>query len=92
MPLREYIYDRNITALKEFIQDGGLSSDIAIYKYAKGDHYIILCINKDLIRFVDAQDCISDLKNEKDLWWAIKNQVEIPLEFGNKKLKRLMIP
>ena len=45
----------NINVIKEFVQSHGLISNIAIYKYAKGDHYVILSNNDDLIQLIERQ-------------------------------------
>ena len=89
-PVKEYIYDRNVEVIKEFVQNQGLISNIAIYKYAKGDHYVILSNNRDIIQLIESKGDISDLKNDARLRWSIKTGAVIPLDFGNKRLKRLM--
>ncbi len=83
LPLREYIYDGDINIIKEFVGNKGLISDIAIYKYAKGDHYVILSNNDDLIHFIESQGTVSDLKNDAGLRWSVKTGIAIPLDFGN---------
>ena len=90
VPLREFIYDRDVNIIKEFVQQHGLISDIAIYKYAKGDHFVILSNNQDLVQFIEGQGNSADLKNDRELRWAIKSGTAIPLDFGNRRLKRLM--
>jgi hypothetical protein len=89
--LREYIYDKNIDSIKEFAQKRELISHVAIYKYAKGDHYVVLTNHEDLVQFIEYQGSVADLNEEAALRWSIKTGTVIPFDFGNKRLKKLMI-
>jgi hypothetical protein len=77
-------------SVRDFAEDRGLAANLCIYKRAKGDNYIVLSNSLEIISFIDRQEGIVLVASDDHIMKVIKEQVDYPYVYGNKRLKYLI--
>ena len=88
--VHEYLFENEINELKGFVEDKGLLSQIAVYRFNKPPAFVVLSSNEEINRFIESSDGCTKLRKGDKIRWTIKYQTEIPCIYGNKGLKKLM--
>ncbi|HSZ35177.1 MAG TPA: hypothetical protein VK772_17810 [Puia sp.] len=90
LTVQEYLFENEIIELKGFVEDKGLVSHIAVYRFNVPPAFVVLSSNEEINRFIESGNGFTKLKKSDKLRWTIKYQTGIPCIYGNKGLKKLM--
>jgi hypothetical protein len=88
--VNEYLFENEIIELKRFVEDKGLVSHIAVYRFNVPPAFVILSSNEEINRFIESSNGFNKLRKGDKIRWTIKYQAGIPCIYGNKGLKKLM--
>jgi hypothetical protein len=88
--VKAYYLSMPIGPFKDFAEGKRLSANLCIYKRAKGDNYIMLSNSVELISFIGRQEAIVVIEKNDPVLRVVKEQLEFPFVYGNKRLKYLI--
>ena len=90
LTVQEYLFENEIIELKGFVEDKGLVSHVAVYRFNVPPVFVVLSSNEEINRFIESSNGFTKLKKGDKLRWTIKYQAGISCLYGNKGLKKLM--
>ena len=90
MVLNGYLLQAPFQPIKNFAESNNLEKHLTIYKFSKGDNYILLSNSVELTTFIERQTNIAPIPKNDKILQIIKQQFEFPYVYGNKKLKHLI--
>lgn len=88
--LKAYFLTLSMDPFRVLAESKGLTSNLCIYKYAKGDNYIVLSNSVDLIYFINGHEGILPVESHDPVLKIVKEQLEFPYVYGNMRLKYLI--
>jgi hypothetical protein len=88
--LKAYFLTMTLEPFRNLAEGKGLTSNLCIYKHGKGDNYIVLSNSVELIYFIDGHEGILPVESHDPVLKIVKEQVEFPYVYGNKRLKYLI--